>query len=105
MANKHEAVKKALGSEHDGKERKTHTHGVHYERAANGGFVAHVHKHHGTGPHSQGHSHTEEHVIPDQEALQEHMQEHMGDQPEAGEMEPPQEAQQEQAPGNAAAGM
>jgi len=80
-----EAIKHAL----DGKGRKagkTHTHGVHYERAANGGYIAHVHKHHGKGPHSEGHSHSEEHVIPDAEAQQAHFQEHMGDQPAAGEM-------------------
>jgi hypothetical protein len=47
-----------------GKSGKKHTHGVHYERAANGGYVAHVHKHHGKAGHSEGFSHTEEHVLP-----------------------------------------
>lgn len=82
-------ISKAL----DGKKAKkspTHTHGVHYERAHNGGYIAHVHKHHGKGPHSEGHSHTEKHVIPSHEDMQAHMEEHMGDQPEAGEMEAPQ---------------
>ena len=88
----------------------THTHGVHYERAANGGHIAHVHKHHGKGPHSEGFSHTEEHVLPDNEAMHAHMDEHMGDQPavgggageEAPEGEPPEggadEGQEEMAP-------
>ena len=54
----HEAVMRGL----DGKKKKgpTHAHGVHYERADNGGYVAHVHMHHGKGPRSEGHSHTEE---------------------------------------------
>jgi hypothetical protein len=97
MAEKHEAIKKALGN----KKGKTHTHGVHYERAANGGYIAHVHKHHGTGPHSEGHSHSEEHVLADKDALAEHLDQQMGDQPAAGEMEPPQEAdaEQQQEPG------
>jgi hypothetical protein len=90
MAEKHEAIKKALG---EGKKGKTHTHGVHYERADNGGYTAHVTKHHGAGPHSEGHSHEETHVLPDKEAAGEHFDEHMGDQPAAGEMQPPEEAQ------------
>lgn len=84
MASEHE-IHRALGGK-PGKKPPTHTHGVHYERASNGGYVAHVHKHHGKGPHSEGHSHSEEHVIPDKEALAAHMDEHMGDQPAAGEM-------------------
>ena len=89
-----EAVKKALGGHREGKgeKPKTHTHGVHYERADNGGVRAHVHKHHGEGPHSEGFSHTEEHVLPDMEAAGDHLQEHMGDQPETGEMPPQQGA-------------
>ena len=88
----HEAVKRALDGKGEGK-RKTHTHGVHYERAGNGGFIAHVHKHFGEGPHSEGHSHTEEHVVPDTDAAQEHMEENMGDQPAVGEMAPQEEAE------------
>ena len=99
-------IKKALGGAHKGK-HKTHTHGIHYERAGNGGYIAHVHKHHGEGPHSEGHSHTEEHVLPDAETAQAHFAEHMGDHPEfGGEMESPQEDQGEPQPEAApAAGM
>lgn len=79
-----EELKRALDGR--GKKGKTHTHGIHYERADNGGYVAHVHKHHGKGPHSEGHSHIEEHVLPNAEAAQEHFDEHMGDHPEVGEM-------------------
>jgi hypothetical protein len=80
MADEH--IKAALGG---GKKKgHTHTHGVHYERASNGGYIAHVHKHHGKGPHSEGHSHSEEHVLPDAEAAQAHLEEHMGDQPPVG---------------------
>jgi len=95
------AIHKALGGK--GKKSPTHTHGVHYERAANGGYVAHVHKHHGKGPHSEGHSHSEEHVLPDKEAMLEHMDEHMGDQPAAGEMAPPQEPEEAGGGGGPAA--
>jgi hypothetical protein len=96
-------VHEALGGK--GKKKETHTHGVHYERADNGGVRAHVTKHHGKGPHSEGHSHTEEHVLPDVESMQAHMQEHMGDQPAAGEMEPPAEQAAEGAqPGGAEPG-
>jgi hypothetical protein len=104
MAEKHEAIKKALGEHKAGK---THTHGVHYERAANGGYIAHVHKHRGPGPHSEGHSHSEEHVLPDKDAMAEHMEEHMGDQPAAGEMAPPEEPQNpaEQGAGGPAGAM
>lgn len=87
-----EEIKRAL--EGRGKKTgKTHTHSVHYERASNGGIIAHVHKHHGKGPHSEGPSHSEEHVLPDMEAAQAHLDEHMGDQPAAGELQgapPPQ---------------
>lgn len=76
-----------------GKGHKTHTHGVHYERASNGGYIAHVHKHHGAGPHSEGHSHTEEHALPDKEAVAEHFAEHMGDHPGFGEEMPEQQPQ------------
>lgn len=93
-------VRKALGGK--GGKSKTHTHGVHYERADNGGYRAHVTKHHGAGPHSEGHSHTEEHILPDKEAMMDHMDQHMGDQPPAGEMEPPQEAQMDQGGGGGA---
>lgn len=93
MADRREAIGRGLDG---GKKKKTHTHGVHYERAGNGGFIAHVHKHFGEGPHSEGHSHSEEHVIPDKDEMMAHMEEHMGDQPGAGEMEPPQEAEAEQ---------
>lgn len=82
-----EEISKALDGGKKGKSE-THTHRVEYERAHNGGYVATVHKHHGKGPHSEGHSHTETHVIPDKEQMMEHMDEHMGDQPAAGEMEP-----------------
>lgn len=89
-------IRKALGGkQHKGK---THTHGVHYERASNGGYVAHVHKHHGAGPHSEGFSHTEEHALPDKEAAAEHFDEHMGDQPGFGE-EMPAQPQQDEAGG------
>lgn len=88
------ALSKALEGK-KGKKTPTHTHSVKYTRGHNGGHIAHVEKHHGKGPHSEGHSHTEEHVIPDNEAMQEHLEQHMGDQPAAGEMEPPQEAQAE----------
>ena len=90
---KEEKVKHALGGKErkeEEREKKTHTHGVHYERADNGGVRAHVHVHHGEGPRSEGHSHTEEHVLPDMEAAGEHLQEHMGDQPATGEMPPPE---------------
>jgi hypothetical protein len=80
-----EAIHQALGGK-TGKPRPVHTHGVHYERADNGGVRAHVTKHYGKSPKSEGHSHTEEHVLPNMEAAQEHLQEHMGDQPAAGEM-------------------
>jgi hypothetical protein len=96
MDKTHEAAKRGLGGEK--KKGKTHTHGVHYERAGNGGYIAHVHKHHGAGPHSEGHSHTEEHSLPDKDAMAEHMEEHMGDQPAVGEMQPqeqPEEAQEQ----------
>jgi hypothetical protein len=105
----HEVTKALGGANGNGKRPKMHTHGVHYERASNGGYVAHVHKHYGKGPHSEGPSHTEEHVLPDKEAMLEHMDQHMGDQPAAGEMEPPEEAQdgqqQEPDPAAAATGM
>jgi len=102
----HEAVKRALDGKGEGK-KKVHTHGVHYERADNGGVRAHVHKHFGEGPHSEGHSHTEEHVLPDMDAAKEHLEEHMGDQPATGEMEPPEQAEgvQPEPGGGAAAGM
>lgn len=99
----HEKVMAALGG---GKKGKTHTHGVHYERAANGGYIAHVHKHHGKGPHSEGLSHVEDHALPDAESAQAHFDEHMGDQPGVGGGMPEQpgpEAEQEQEP--APAGM
>lgn len=98
-------VKQALG--HTAQHKKTHTHGVHYERSANGGYLAHVHKHFGEGPHSEGHSHTEEHIIPDAESAKGHFDEHMGDHPDFGDMEEaetqPAEGQGEMAP--AAGGM
>jgi hypothetical protein len=84
-------IRHALGGK--GKGHKTHTHGVHYERADNGGYIAHVHKHHGEGPRSEGHSHTEEHALPDKEAVAEHFDEHMGDQPGFGEEMPQQQPQ------------
>ena len=96
------AIHRALGGK-SGKKSPTHTHGVHYERAANGGFVAHVHKHHGKGPHSEGHSHSEEHVLPDKEAAAAHFDEHMGDQPDAGAMQAPQEPEEAAGGGGAAA--
>jgi hypothetical protein len=84
-------VKKALGGKRRGN---THTHEVTYKRAGNGGFIAHVHKHHGKGPHSEGFSHTEEHVLPDMEAAQGHMDAQMGDQPATGAApEAPEEAE------------
>lgn len=83
MAAEHE-IKNALSGDHKKKKTPTHTHGVHYERAGNGGFIAHVHKHHGKGPHSEGHSHTEEHVLPDADAAQAHFQAQMGDHPPVG---------------------
>lgn len=88
----HDRVMAALDG---GKKKKTptHTHGVHYERAGNGGFIAHVHKHHGKGPHSEGHSHTEEHIVPDMASAQAHLEEQMGDHPAVDEMaggEPPE---------------
>lgn len=93
----------ALDGDHKKKKKTpTHTHGVHYERASNGGYIAHVHKHHGKGPHSEGHSHSEGHVLPDEEAAQEHFAQHMGDQPpvgggeEAAEGEPPEGGADEQ---------
>ena len=96
------AVHEALGGK---KEKKpTHTHGVHYERADNGGYRAHVTQHFGKGPHSEGHSHTEEHVLPDKAAMEEHMDEHMGDQPAAGEMPDPQQAEAPAAGADAGAG-
>lgn len=82
------AIRHALGGGDKGPKHKTHTHSVHYERASNGGFIAHVHKHHGEGPHSEGHSHTEEHALPDKDAAAEHLEEHMGDQPGYGEEMP-----------------
>jgi hypothetical protein len=88
-------IKKALGGK--GKKASTHTHGVHYERAGNGGFIAHVHKHHGKGPHSEGHSHTEEHSLPDKEAMAEHLEEQLGDQPAYGEMDAQPEGQDAEA--------
>jgi hypothetical protein len=107
MAKEHE-VRKALGG---GKKEgaKLHTHSVHYERAHNGGVIAHVRRHTGTpGGADHAHHHTEEHVLPDVESAQEHMQEHMGDQPAAGEMEPQQTAappEPEMAGGGGQAGM
>lgn len=98
-----EKVSKALEGKKRGKKH-VHTHAVEYRRADNGGFHAKVEKHHGKGPHSEGHSHTETHVLPDADAMQEHMQEHMGDQPPAGEMPEPQPAQQEPEAQPAAAG-
>jgi hypothetical protein len=95
-------IRKALDGK--GKKHETHTHGVHYERAANGGYIAHVHKHHGPGPHSEGHSHTEEHVLPDLESAQGHMDEHMGDQPAFGEAAEAPAPQAEAEPGAAGAG-
>ncbi len=87
---KDNAIKKALGSKNGG--RKLHTHGVHYERAGNGGVIAHVHRHTGAPGGDHSHHHTEEHVLSDPAAAAEHLQEHMGDQPAAGEMEPQAEA-------------
>ena len=81
MAAEHKIMAALEGGKKKGP---THTHGVHYERAGNGGYIAHVHKHHGKGPHSEGHSHTEEHVLPDAEAAQAHFDEHMGDHPPVG---------------------
>lgn len=99
----HKKVSQALDGKKKSESRKTHTHGVHYERADNGGIRAHVHKHFGAGPHSEGHSHTEEHVLANHEDAQEHFDDHMGDQPEAGEMQPPEPAEQEQAGAGAGA--
>jgi len=96
VAEKH-SVRDALGGskKKEGKKEgaKLHTHAVHYERAHNGGVIAHVHRHTGT-PGGADHMphHTEQHVLPDVESAQEHLQENMGDQPAAGEMEPQQAA-------------
>lgn len=107
MDREHEIHRALTGKKGGGKKPEMHTHGVHYERADNGGIRAHVTKHLGKGPHSEGHSHTEEHVLPDMKAAQAHMDEHMGDQPAAGEMEEPNPmeqaaGQQEPTPGEAA---
>lgn len=88
-------VKRALDGK--GKKRKLHTHEITYTRAANGGYHAKVHRHHGEGPHSEGLSHTEDHILPDSESAQGHFEQHMGDHPEFGEMESPEEAQSEPA--------
>jgi hypothetical protein len=114
MAKEHEAARKALGGK-EGHEKgaKLHTHGVHYERAGNGGLIAHVHRHTGMPGGEHAHHHTEEHVLPDADAAQEHLEEHMGDQPAAGEVEPQASAAPPQDPaamaggggGAAAAGM
>lgn len=92
MAREHE-VRKALGGKGGKKEgAKLHTHGVHYERASNGGIIAHVHRHTGTPGGDHTPHHTEEHVLPDAATAQDHMQENLGDQPAAGEMQPQQAA-------------
>ncbi|HTH42911.1 MAG TPA: hypothetical protein VL498_07085 [Terracidiphilus sp.] len=106
MAKEHE-IKKALGGKKEGKREgpKLHTHGVHYERAGNGGVIAHVHRHTGTPGSDHAPHHMEEHVLPDVEAAQEHMQEHMGDQPAAGEMESQEAAPAPPEQGGGAAGM
>ena len=86
-------VKRALGGKKGGK-AKLHTHEVTYTRAGNGGYHAKVQRHRGAGPHSEGYSHTEDHVLPDAESMQEHLGQHMGDQPEVGEMDSPAEPQE-----------
>ena len=47
MEKREEAVRHALGGKKEGEHErgeKLHTHGVHYERAHNGGVIAHVHR-------------------------------------------------------------
>lgn len=70
-----------------GSGRKLHTHAVRYERADNGGIHAKVERHT-----SEGHHHTEDHVLADADDAAAHLQEHMGDQPAMGEGQPPEEA-------------
>jgi len=93
-------IKRALDGK--GKKHKLHTHEITYKRSANGGYHATVHRHHGAGPHSEGLSHTEDHILPDMESAQGHLAQHMGDHPEFGEMESPEEAQSEPEGGEAA---
>lgn len=96
-------IHQALGGKH--KKAETHTHSMRIERGASGGHIVHTTKHHGKGPHSEGHSHEEgPHAVADNEALQEMIKEHMGDQPAAGEMEPPQQNPEEEAAEGAGAG-
>ena len=95
MEKREEAVRHALGGKKEGEHErgeKLHTHGVHYERAHNGGVIAHVHRHTGEPGRDHKPHHVEEHVLPDMEAAGDHLQEHMGDQPASGEMEPQQAA-------------
>jgi hypothetical protein len=104
MGKTHEAVKHGLSGRKNGKgeKGKLHTHGVHYERAHNGGVIAHVHRHTAEGLH-----HSEEHVLPDMDAAHAHLDEHMGDQPGAGEVQsaaqvPPQEPEGDEGGGGGA---
>lgn len=95
-----EEISRALEGKKGKKE--THTHGVHYERADNGGFRAHVTKHHGKGPRSEGHSHHEEHVLASHKDAMAHMKDEMGDQPDAGELQQQAEPGQDPAAGGEA---
>lgn len=92
-----EGIKQALGGKGG---KKLHTHSVHYERAANGGFHAHVARHTSDG----AHHHTEHHVLLSPEDAVAHLQEHLGNQPAAGEGEPPEEAPEMAASGADAGG-
>ena len=73
-------------------------HSIHVRRGKSGGFIA---EHHfkSSSPEEMA-PETEEHVLPDVQALQAHMADHMGDQPDqqAESAPPPQAQQQQQAP-------
>ena|ERR1700726_4880207 len=66
-----------------GSKKSKHPHEMHVRRGHSGGFIV---KHH-HAPDDQGMvPESEEHVVPDMDALQSHMQEGMGDQPPVGGM-------------------
>jgi hypothetical protein len=75
-------MKKGLGSK--SAKGKMHTHAMHVRRASGGGYIA-THDMKNDAGEAMG---TQEHVIPDADALQDHMQASMGDQPPAGEGDP-----------------
>lgn len=82
-----EKVKTALGREDGGGgKKKTHVHGMHIRRAANGGFIAR-HEMADEDGNPAIDAGANEHIIPDMDAAHDHLDAHMGDQPAAGDQQ------------------